>query len=34
MTLFHRADPTEPIYGHVLDRYFDGADDPATDERI
>ena len=34
MTLFHRAAPDEPVYGQVLDRYFDGVADPATDERL
>jgi uncharacterized protein (DUF1810 family) len=33
MTLFARADPDEPVFGLVLDQYFDGAADPAT-ERI
>ena len=31
MTLFHRADPDEPMFGAVLDRYYDGVPDPATD---
>jgi uncharacterized protein (DUF1810 family) len=34
MTLFHRAAPIEPVFRHVLDRYFDGAADAATDERL
>jgi uncharacterized protein (DUF1810 family) len=34
MTLFHRADPDEPAFRAVLDRYFDGTADPATDERL
>ena len=34
MTLFHRAAPDEPVFGQVLDRYFDGASDPATDQNI
>ena len=34
MTLFHRAAPDEPVFGQVLDRYFDGVADPATDERL
>ena len=34
MTLFHRAAPDEPVYEQVLDRYFDGVADPATDERL
>jgi uncharacterized protein (DUF1810 family) len=31
MTLFHRAAPDERVFGEVLDRYFDGEPDPATD---
>ncbi len=31
MTLFHRADPTEPAFSDVLEAYFDGMADPATD---
>ena len=34
MTLFARAAPDEPLFGRVLDLYFDGVPDPATDERI
>jgi uncharacterized protein (DUF1810 family) len=34
MTLFHRADPAEPLFGQVLDQYFDGAEDPATLQRL
>ncbi|HYI36865.1 MAG TPA: DUF1810 domain-containing protein [Thermoleophilaceae bacterium] len=34
MTLFARADPGEPVFSRVLDRYFDGQADGATDERI
>jgi uncharacterized protein (DUF1810 family) len=34
MTLFHRAAPDEPSFAQVLDRFFAGAADPATDERI
>jgi uncharacterized protein (DUF1810 family) len=30
MTLFERAAPDEPVFGTVLDRYFDGERDPAT----
>jgi uncharacterized protein (DUF1810 family) len=30
MTLFARAAPDEPLFQHVLDRYYDGAGDPAT----
>ena len=31
MTLFHRAAPDEPLFGAVLDRFFGGVADPATD---
>jgi uncharacterized protein (DUF1810 family) len=31
MTLFHRVDPGEPAFRAVLDRYFRGVPDPATD---
>ena len=34
MTLFHRAAPDEPLFGQVLDRYYDGVADPATDARL
>ena len=34
MTLFLRADPAEPAFQRVLDRYFDGRPDPATDQRL
>ncbi len=34
MTLFLRAAPGEPLFGQVLDRYFDGRPDSATDERV
>ncbi len=34
VTLFLRADPGEPVLGQVLDRYFDGRPDPATDRLI
>ena len=34
MTLFHRADPDEPAFQAVLDRYFGGSPDPATDEAL
>ena len=30
MTLFHRAVPDDPVFGAVLDRYFDGVPDEAT----
>ncbi len=31
MTLFLRADPARPVFQRVLDRYFGGRPDPATD---
>src|ERR1700742_966272 len=31
MTLFHRADPGEPVFGQVLAQYFGGQPDPVTD---
>ncbi|MCU1475173.1 DUF1810 domain-containing protein [Amnibacterium sp.] len=34
MTLFARAAPDEPVFPAVLDRYFGGAADPATDGRL
>lgn len=34
MTLFHRADPAEPVFAGVLERYFDGVPDPETDRRL
>jgi uncharacterized protein (DUF1810 family) len=34
MTLFHRADPDEPVFAQVLDDYFDGQPDDATVSRI
>jgi len=34
MTLFHRAAPDEAVFLDVLDRFFDGVPDPATDERL
>jgi uncharacterized protein (DUF1810 family) len=34
MTLFLRAAPDEPVFRQVLDRYFDGVADPATDARL
>jgi len=34
MTLFLRAAPEEPVFGAVLDRYFQGQPDPATDARL
>jgi uncharacterized protein (DUF1810 family) len=34
MTLFLHADPGEPLFRQVLDQYFGGAADPATEERL
>jgi uncharacterized protein (DUF1810 family) len=34
MTLFHRAAPDEPVFGQVLDRFYDGIPDEATDARL
>jgi uncharacterized protein (DUF1810 family) len=34
MTLFMRAAPSQPVFQQVLDRYFKGTPDPATDARI
>jgi uncharacterized protein (DUF1810 family) len=34
MTLFMRAAPGEPVFRQVLDRYFGGVPDPATEQRI
>jgi uncharacterized protein (DUF1810 family) len=34
MTLFARAAPEETVFAQVLDRYFDGTADPATDQRL
>ena len=31
MTLFLRADPVEPVFREVLERYYDGRADEATD---
>ena len=33
VTLFMHAAPGEPVFGQVLDRYFDGIPDPATEQR-
>ena len=33
MTLFMRAAPDEPLFSQVLDHYFDGHPDLATDQR-
>jgi uncharacterized protein (DUF1810 family) len=34
VTLFARAAPAEPAFGRVLDQYFGGVPDAATDERL
>jgi uncharacterized protein (DUF1810 family) len=34
MTLFSRAEPGERLFAEVLDRYFAGRADAATDERV
>ena len=34
MTLFHRAAPDEPEFRLVIDRYYGGVPDAATDERL
>jgi uncharacterized protein (DUF1810 family) len=34
MTLFARAAPAQPLFGEILDRYFGGAADEATDALI
>ena len=34
MTLFHRADPDEPVFGQVLTQYFGGQADDATDRML
>jgi uncharacterized protein (DUF1810 family) len=34
MTLFMRAAPDEPVFARVIERYFEGRPDPATDERL
>ncbi len=34
MTLFGRAAPEEALFAEVLERYFDGESDPATEERL
>ena len=34
MTLFHRAGPDEPVFGEVIDRFFDGQADARTDELL
>ncbi len=34
MTLFHRADPDEPVFAEVLQRFFEGVPDEATDQLL
>jgi uncharacterized protein (DUF1810 family) len=34
MTLFHRAAPDDPLFTDVLDRFYGGVPDPATDDRL
>lgn len=34
MTLFMRAAPDEPLFEQVLERFFDGQPDAATDQRL
>ena len=34
MTLFHRAAPDEALFGQVLERFFGGLPDPATDDLL
>ena len=34
MTLFHRAAPEEPVFSQVLDRFYGGRPDGATDARL
>lgn len=34
MTLFHRAGPGETVFAQVLDRYYGGVADEATDARL
>jgi uncharacterized protein (DUF1810 family) len=34
MTLFDRAAPDEQVFREVLERYFDGKPDPATESRL
>jgi len=34
MTLFARADPSEPLFAEVLDRYFGGREDERTIELL
>ena len=34
MTLFRRAAPDEPVFGRILDRFYDGRADPATEAML
>jgi len=34
MTLFHRAAPDEPLFARVLDEYYGGIADTATDDLL
>jgi uncharacterized protein (DUF1810 family) len=34
MTLFMRADPTEPLFRNAIDTFFEGRPDPLTDELL
>jgi len=34
MTLFARADPRQTVFRQVLDRYFQGSEDPETIKRL
>jgi uncharacterized protein (DUF1810 family) len=34
MTLFHHADPDESAFSQVLDQYFGGISDPATEQLL
>jgi uncharacterized protein (DUF1810 family) len=34
VTLFLRTNPGTPVFGQVLDQYFDGLPDPATDRLL
>ena len=34
MTLFHRADPENPLFDRVIEQYFDSVADRATDARL
>ena len=34
MTLFMRADPSQPLFAQVLAKYFGGGSDPRTEQRL